>query len=438
VNALGFGSGSLTGSVGVTLVGSDVPTGSFSVETRVRFPLTSSSDIQATKLSGSIWSLVDDESYLTLRFQRDALSSNTGSLILSSSDGANTVTLDSAGIFNNNWYNVAVIMDDLSSSLGIEVRNIDDDGEIQIFLTSSVDNVTASVAVTASWDTFKVGATASFDAEYWMQEVRLWNIRLTKEELDDHSLNFQSYGVFNVNGNNDDLRVHWRLDEDVTASLPNGSITVTDISTNDNGGSGVGFDPDNNPYKKFLNQYSYIASLDFGWNEEKVRIFDASEIKRSEFVDDSKIVSLEFNMIDSLNEDIVKMKASLDHLNEVIGSPVNKHRVQYDDLEILRHNYFKRLQGRLNFTVFADMLDFFDRSFIEMVKKLIPARAYFMGDEFVVESHMLERPKVTYERRKNQETVFSPAGSIEIWTRFGNNKNKSGRKFPLFLSGTIR
>ena len=144
---------------------------------------------------------------------------------------------------------------------------------------------------------------------------------------------------------------------------------------------------------------------------------------------------LEFNMIDVLNEEIVQMMMSMDHMNEAVGFPANKYRVHYDDLEIIRYNYFKRLQGRLNFTVFADMLDFFDRSFIKMVERLIPSRSYFMGDEFVVESHMLERPKVVYERKRNQDPDVAIEGRIEIWSRFGRNKDKSGSKFPFFIEG---
>lgn len=66
--------------------------------------------------------------------------------------------------------------------------------------------------------------------------------------------------------------------------------------------------------------------------------------------------------------------------------------------------------------MFADMLEFFDRSFIDMVKKMLPHRAKFLGDEFVVESHMLERPKMQWNyRRREQELVIE--GSIKVYQR---------------------
>ena len=455
ISALGFGSGSLTASISTTF--SPSQTGSFTIEGTFRFPLTSSSDIVATALSGTMMvvDIASSSGSIVLTYEKDSIASHTGTLVLSSSDGTNYLTLPNANIFNNNWHHVAVTSNGASSSLSIDVRSLDKDS-IDSRLSSSIpvsgglvyENITGlllgpdvgtlEILLTEEGDGFGLGGFGGIDepfgspgsslevatntilaAEYWVQEFRYWSRAMDSSELDDHTLNFQSYGVCDVNQQLDDLKLHLRLREDLTASLA-GAITIEDVATNSAASSiaAAGFDGGENPYKKFLNDYNYIASLDFGWNEDKIRIFDTSEIRESDFVDDAKIVSLEFNMIDALNEDIVQTMRSLELLNEAIGNPSNKYRVDYNELEVLRHNYFKRLQGRLNFTVFANMLEFFDRSFIDMVRKLIPGRAFFMGDEFVVESHMLERPKVTYERRKFQETEFSPEGIIEMWVRF--------------------
>lgn len=463
VYALGFGSGSLTGSVMASF--SPTLTGSFTLEGSFKFPLTSSSDIMATELSGTmmVLDIANSSGSVVLSYEKDSIASHTGTLILSSSDGTNYLTLPDAGIFNNEWHHISIVNNIGSSSLGINVRHLDEDN-IDTRLTASLLGVTNGViyenitgfflgpdvgtstttsqmTTIESGDGFGLGGFGGLDepfgsieaslesvtttsdntilaAEYWAQEVRYWDKAISSAELDDHTMNFQSYGVCDTNESLDNLRMHLRLREGVTASL-GGVIEVEDVATNSatltaltaSGWAG-------SPYKKFLNDYNYIASLDFGWNDDKIRIFDSTDIKQSDFVDDAKIISLEFNMVDALNEDIVQTMKSLDALNEAIGYPSNKYRVNYDDLEVLRHNYFKRLQGRLNFTVFADMLEFFDRSFIDLVKQLIPGRAFFMGDEFVVESHMLERPKITYERRKFQETELSLEGIIEMWSRF--------------------
>jgi len=74
------------------------------------------------------------------------------------------------------------------------------------------------------------------------------------------------------------------------------------------------------------------------------------------------------------------------------------------------------LNGSINFRLFADLLEFFDRSFIGMIRRLIPARAVFIGDEFVVESHMLERPKVQWNYRR-REKELDLEGVIRVYIR---------------------
>jgi len=435
--ALGFGSGSLTGSIVTTTPSlSDTATKGWAVEARVKFPTTSSAQIPATELSGALWHLTWGSaslSYYRLEFQRESIGSFTGSLILSSSE-ITPFALTGVGIFNDQWQTIVVNADALTGSYEISVRTLNEDFIENTFtvLSGGVSSVGIDLV-----ENFTIGTSASYKSEYWMHEVRLWSQDLSDSEIDDHALNFQSYGTDDI-FDNDRLNVHWRLRENLTASVDGNILPrIEDVSKFARHGTATGFNPSQNPYKKFLFDYNYIASPDFGWSEDKIRIFDSNEVPRDQIVEDQKTLSVEFNLIDSLNEDIVQLFSSLDSLNEKIGSPVNKHRVSYDELEIVRNIYFNRLQGKLNFTLFADMLDFFDRSFLKMVRKIIPARSQFFGDEFVVESHMLERPKMVYERRKQQETIFAPTGIIEMWSRFGRNDDGSGKKFPLFLTGSV-
>jgi hypothetical protein len=51
-----------------------------------------------------------------------------------------------------------------------------------------------------------------------------------------------------------------------------------------------------------------------------------------------------------------------------------------------------------------------------MVQRLLPARSIFLGDEFVVESHMLERPKLQWNYRR-QTVPFIPEGVITVYVR---------------------
>ena len=72
----------------------------------------------------------------------------------------------------------------------------------------------------------------------------------------------------------------------------------------------------------------------------------------SDIASDTNEVSLEFNLVDALNEDIVKIFSSLEDFNNLIGEPVMKYRDEYSDLEGIRRRYFERMSDTLNFTQF--------------------------------------------------------------------------------------
>lgn len=379
------------------------------VETRLRFPTQFSSNVTSSFTTGSIWEFSNALHTCSLTFTKQTADLMTGSLIYSGSEGI--AELSNANIFDNKWYNVVVNKNLLSSSVDIDVRMLDID-EISLHMTASLF---ADVINTSSVSSmFRLGSANSLPSEMWAQEVRVWNEHLSQIEMQDHALNFQSFGTEEVNGL-DELCINWKLNEDVTSSFVGGIPTIYDHSGNGNNGVGSGFMPDINSFKKFLNDFNYVASPDYSWNEEKIRSFEKSSLSPEDAFSDDQTLVLEFNLVDALNEDISQILSTLDTFNEFLA-PVNRFREEYQDLDVLRRNYFKRLSGRINFRLFADLLEFFDRSFIDMVRKLIPARANFLGDELVVESHMLERPKMQWNYRR-RDPDFEPEGVIRVYIR---------------------
>lgn len=98
-------------------------------------------------------------------------------------------------------------------------------------------------------------------------------------------------------------------------------------------------------------------------------------------------------MIDALNRDIVNIFSTLDDLDNVIGNPELVYSPDYPGLENLRDIYFNRLTGKLNFKSFFEFFRWFETSIGTFIDQLIPRKTRYYGTNFVVESHMLERPK---------------------------------------------
>jgi hypothetical protein len=255
----------------------------------------------------------------------------------------------------------------------------------------------------------------SSSGEFWAQEVRIWNRSLTSDELYAHTRHYESYGTVS-SWDNKDLLLHWRLNDGASADV-SGSFQIMDSSPYHSNGTAVGFIGNANNFTKFLEDYAYIPSIDYGWNQEKVRAFDGSSIDPQDVYQDERYVSLEFNMYDALNEDISHLIASYDELNNFLGLPINRYREDYEGLQQMRETYFKRLQGAPSFKTFVEMLDFFDMSTLSVVEKLLPASTIFNGDELVVESHMLERPKYQYQIRPIAESHIDISGTIQVLDR---------------------
>ena len=418
VYALGFGSASFSNvmsspnpsTTAAPLIGT---TGSLSFEVRVRFPGPTNDDIPPTRLSGSIVTLISGSNALSLWYEKPATTGMTGNLYLTSSAGRLSVV--SASIFDDKFYNVAVVRESTTGSLTLSVMRYESD-EISYSTSSFALSSTLGCPDSVTYNSFKVGAWAGASSgEFWVQEVRAWNCALNANELDDHARNFESYGR-EVSYRNADLQFHWRLDDGVQSGV-SGDIYATDSTTLGYTGTGSLFGASLIPYKKFLNDYSYIPSIDYGWNQEKVRTYVGTTVSMQDRYEDERFTSLEFNMYDALNEDISHLMTSYDELNNTLGHPMNRYRMEYEGLQQMRETYFKRLQGQLNFKVFVEMLDFFDSAFVTIVQRLLPARTIFKGDELIVESHMLERPKYTYGFRPIREGILDISGSISIVDR---------------------
>ena len=306
-------------------------------------------------------------------------------------------TFTGVNVFDNRWYNLCLQTNYTTATL--YVSHLDED---YIDWSYSSSSLMSSSIIGSNKFTMGPGVFKATNAQ-------VWGLEQSEQEREDHAINPFSYGSMTPD-RNDLLFIHWYLEKDVVDVNYTGSV-ISAVTAS-------------------LLEYNFIAPPEYGWNEDKIRSFSSTTTPKGEVWSDNTKLSLEFNLIDALNEDISYMMSSLDNWNNIIGDAANRYRDTYPQLEKLKRQYFNRLTGRINFRAFADFLDFFDRSFVDMVAKLLPAEANFTGAEFVVESHMLERPKVQYHYRRHDVQLI-PEGRIVIyapqpssWTH--NNTSISG------------
>jgi hypothetical protein len=315
----------------------------------------------------------------------------------------------------------------------------------QLFGTPSTDKFLNSFGPTSP------EMTTEFEGK--VGHLRMWSKGFTDDEWKEHVRNYTSLGVvspfdnFNFNthatGSFQRLRVDASTDQAITTADSSGDIQVFDYSQNEKHMSGTGFEVDNTvikPENFYFNIISPKYDLLQSSNKIRARGFEDEEnVKNSpnairglvhevplyeKFFDDSRF-AVEFSSIDALNEDIIKMFSSLDTINNILGQPNLMFSDSYIELENLQKIYFNRLTGKLDIDAYLGIFKWFDDAYTKIIKQLLPKKTKYMGTNFIIESHMLERNRFRYlyddiymnssERDNSRGNIFLSqiAGSIK-------------------------
>jgi hypothetical protein len=256
-------------------------------------------------------------------------------------------------------------------------------------------------------------------------QARFWSRALEENEWLEHVNNFRSVGVqdpltnFNfvrtASGSFGRLRLDASMEQVLTRSNSDGTFTIFDFSQNSLHVAGTGFEASSNvmyPQRMFFSQLS--SKFDEASSNNKVRVRSFKdytnvqlqggsiaplyEIPRSEQPNDDVRFSLDFSIADALDDDIVKIFSTFDLLDNALGNPELAFSPDYPMLEELRDVYFNRLTGKVRLKQFFEFFKWFDSvlGISTFIEQLVPRKTRFLGTNFVVESHMLERPKIEY------------------------------------------
>lgn len=255
-------------------------------------------------------------------------------------------------------------------------------------------------------------------------QIRFWSKFLEEKETTEHTRNFKSIGVQNpaVNfGFNTNLSGSWQrlrsdisIDQITTQSNNLGQLDFTDFSQNNSIVFGTQF-PATSSIVQPNNFYFSLISPKFDEastnNKVRARSFEdynnvlsssyAStaplyELIPSERPTDTTKFTIDFSVVDALDQDMVNIFSTLDILDNILGNPELLFSPDYPELEFLRETYFNRLTEKMNLKLFFDFYKWFDTNIGVFISQLIPRKTKFAGVNYVIESHMLERPKMEY------------------------------------------
>jgi hypothetical protein len=260
-----------------------------------------------------------------------------------------------------------------------------------------------------------------------VSQIRFWSYGLALEEWREHVRNFKSIGVldpkknFNFNysdsGSFGKIRMDVSTDQQVVTSSAGGRLTLFDFSQNNFHMSGSSFLASSSVIVPQLYYYSLISPhFDEASTENKVRIRSflsesnimnsegeyasaapVYEILRSEEPMDNTRFTIDFSIVESLNQDIVNIFSSLDEFDNALGDPSLLYSQDYPKLSFLRDIYFNRLFERINLKNFYEFYKWFNTGIGSFISQLLPRKTKFETSNFVIRSHMLERSKFEYQ-----------------------------------------
>lgn len=257
--------------------------------------------------------------------------------------------------------------------------------------------------------------------------IKFWSKGNSIDEFREHTKNFKSIGVeepdtnFNfvtkLTGSWERLRVDMTTDQSVTQSNSSGVLVLEDFSQNNIWASGTLFPATSSIIMPERYYYSYLSPyFDEGSTTNKVRVRSYQDfnnvlnddnnyavvaplydIEPSEAPTDNTRFSIDFSIVDALNQDIINIFGTFDSLENAIGNPELVFSEDYPELDFLRTVYFNRLSDKMNLKTFFEFFKWFDNNLGTFITQLVPRKTKYLGTNFVIQSHMLERSKFEYQ-----------------------------------------
>lgn len=171
-----------------------------------------------------------------------------------------------------------------------------------------------------------------------------------------------------------------------------------------------------NPSGITLDRVSYsIVEAEIGSNssDNKVRIRSYSdetvarlnnahygplyELESQVGLDDRRF-SIESSIVHALNKDMMNLLGDMKRVNDYLGAPELEYAVDYPEMRKIRELYFQRLTDNMPYNSVIEFQRWFNNHFDELVETFIPYTADFLGVNFIIESHILERHKFEYKQ----------------------------------------
>jgi len=254
-------------------------------------------------------------------------------------------------------------------------------------------------------------------------QIRFWSKHLSGSEWNEHVRNPLSVGVktpavnFNFvtseSGSFERLRIDCGLEQQITSSDSLGEITLVDLSQNGFNLSGSnfsassqvigGFEVLSNPIDPYFDESSTDQKVRVNsWESESNSELYGGKFGTSYSIDpfensnDDNRFGIEISVARAINEDMTLMFGGHETIDNLYGNAADAFSLEYTGERNLRDIYFNRLVDAPVYNNVFLFAKWFELNLEPLIAQMIPFNTNFLGSNFVLESHFLERKKVKY------------------------------------------
>ena len=260
------------------------------------------------------------------------------------------------------------------------------------------------------------------NTEIYVNNISLYTNRILKEEeLKEHSLNYKSISENKLNDITINNFATWYLQDNKTNIQISESLGFVESTRNDSkrllyftASAYPGGVPDNeNVSETFIwPNYSYLQLPADCTTANKVRINDYNSLSQSFTQNqnyDYKLVCVELNLIDRINEFLSSLITEKfeDNLNYI--TPLNRYQTRYTyekELEIFLTNYMIEFP---KFQTYNETAKWFDQNFMNMLKQVTPINVLLLGGQVIENpSSNIEKHVMVYEQKHGRSVSPPP------------------------------
>lgn len=272
--------------------------------------------------------------------------------------------------------------------------------------------------------------------------IRFYTQFLFDDESINHSRDYRNYGIRNPNidsmfltGSENKIRLNIMADTPVTSSSDSEFVLIdlTQREKNFNESdktklSGFETNKSFNYFEKF-SQIVTSNKIDEINSKNKIRIRSLEENpdfnlgyqslapvygneKYDEISDDARF-SIEMSIARIINEKINNEVSGVSFFENILGRKNQDFSLRYHELDYFSDNFFNNIEEDIKIDKILNVYTWLESSFESILEKSLPKKTKFLGMNYVVEPHNLERSKII---AKNENAYMVGETNNEVRT----------------------